>query len=66
MLNGMKIMKLYHWEDSFKNSINKIRNQELINYWIVAKLGVLLSVLWGCAPVFISLAAFATYIYREC
>ena len=63
MLNGMKVMKLYSWEDSFKNAINVIRDDELRTLWMIAKLGTVFSVLWGCAPVFISIAAFTTYIY---
>ena len=63
MLNGMKVMKLYSWEESFQNAINTIRDAELRKLWFLAKCGTVFSVLWGCAPVFISFAAFTTYIY---
>ena len=58
---GIKAIKLYAWEQSFKERILSIRHLELIQIRHVAYLDVIQSLVFGCTPIMISLAAFAVY-----
>ena len=62
ILNGIKIIKLYSWEDSFKEKITAIRNREVgylekTSYYIVG-----IAMAFSCASFLVSLALFATYL----
>ena len=58
---GIKAIKLYAWEQSFKERILSLRHLELIQIRHVAYLDVIQSLVFGCTPIMISLAAFAVY-----
>ncbi|KAM9462878.1 ATP-binding cassette sub-family C member 3 isoform 1-T1 [Clarias gariepinus] len=62
ILNGMKVLKLYAWEPSFKEKILHIRQKELN---VLRKSGYLsaLSVMaWTSAPFLVALTTFAVYV----
>ena len=50
VLNGMKVLKLYAWELSFKDKINAIRNAELVTLQKYAYLQAVSLFTWTCAP----------------
>ena len=62
LLQGMKILKLYAWEQSFMNEVNIIRNKELSIMLKMAYLSAGTSFIWSCAPFVVSLVTFATYV----
>ncbi|CAN9499822.1 unnamed protein product [Ophioblennius macclurei] len=62
MLNGIKILKLYAWEPSFKAQVEEIRAKEL---GVMKKFSYLASVstfFFTCAPALVSLASFAVFV----
>ena len=62
ILNGIKILKLYAWELSFRNQILKIRDSEIGALKKMAYYNSGMTFLWTCAPVIIALASFATFV----
>ncbi len=57
-----KTLKLYGWEDSLKEMIQKIRENEL-RYLIKSNFFSLLSFcLWNCSSLIVSIISFAYYI----
>ena len=50
VLNGMKVLKLYAWELSFKDKISAIRNIELETLRKYAYLSAFGTFTWTCAP----------------
>lgn len=54
VLNGIKVLKLYAWEESFLEKINFYRNKELVS---LRKLMIIFSIIlfvFNCAPFFVS------------
>ncbi|KAF7272715.1 hypothetical protein GWI33_014527 [Rhynchophorus ferrugineus] len=62
VLNGMKILKLYAWEQSFEEHIMGIRNREITSLRQSAYLHAGTMFIWNCAPFLVSCATFATYV----
>ncbi|BFZ13432.1 hypothetical protein BsWGS_16472 [Bradybaena similaris] len=62
VLNGIKVLKLYAWEESFQNKITEIRSQELITLKKTAYLVAVTMFVWTCAPYVVQLVSFGTYI----
>ncbi|XP_035695059.1 multidrug resistance-associated protein 1-like [Branchiostoma floridae] len=62
VLNGIKVLKLYAWELSFKEKIEKIRSKELQILRNAAFLNAGAAFTWACAPVLVSLTTFAVYV----
>lgn len=62
ILNGMKIIKLYAWESSFRDKVNAIRDKEIAALKKIAYLNAAMTFLWVCAPTIVALASFATYV----
>ncbi|KAK3589166.1 hypothetical protein CHS0354_018871 [Potamilus streckersoni] len=63
ILNGIKILKLYAWELSFRDKLQAIRNIELK---ILMKSGFIWTFMgfsWTVAPFLVGLVTFATYIF---
>ena len=58
---GIKAIKLYAWEQSFKERILVLRHLELIQIRKVAYLEVVQSLLFGSTPILIAVAAFAVF-----
>ncbi|RUS88621.1 hypothetical protein EGW08_003647, partial [Elysia chlorotica] len=62
ILNGIKVLKLYAWEDSFEKQVLDIRNRELIVLKKAAYLNSLTTFFWSCAPFLVSLTTFGVYV----
>ena len=54
ILNGIKVLKLYAWEESFSNIIGRIRQKELDLLKRAGYINALSTFLWQCAPFFVS------------
>ncbi|XP_063398260.1 multidrug resistance-associated protein 1-like isoform X1 [Mytilus trossulus] len=63
VLNGIKILKLYAWEMSFKDKIAAIRNIELTILKRSSMLSMIFWFSWGVAPYLVSLVTFATFVF---
>jgi len=61
MSAGIKAIKLYAWEQSFKERILSLRHLELTQIRHVAYLEVIQSLVFGSTPILIALSAFAVY-----
>jgi ABC-type multidrug transport system fused ATPase/permease subunit len=62
-LNNIKILKLYSWENGFKNKINKAREEELINREKNYGIENLNSMIQWSGPIFTSLISIGLYQY---
>ncbi|GAA6077744.1 ATP-binding cassette sub-family C member 3 isoform X1, partial [Tachysurus ichikawai] len=62
ILNGMKVLKLYAWELSFKEKILHIRQKELSVLLKSSYLSALSVMAWTSAPFLVSLTTFAVYV----
>ncbi|KAK3818901.1 MAG: multi drug resistance-associated protein MRP [Benniella sp.] len=63
LLNGIRIIKLYAWENAFMQRILTIRNDdELTTLKKLGYLSAVESITWSCTPFFVSLATFAVYV----
>ncbi|CAL1547665.1 unnamed protein product [Lymnaea stagnalis] len=62
VLNGMKVLKLYAWEESFQRKITDIRAEELTTLKKTAYLIAVTMFIWTCAPYVVQLVSFGTYI----
>lgn len=63
VLNGIKVLKLYAWEESFMKQIRGIRNRELrvlrtIGFWTACFMFT-----FNCAPTLVAISTFAVYIF---
>jgi len=54
ILNGIKVLKLYAWEKSFKEKVLAIRQKELNVLRKTAYLGALSTMAWTSAPFLVS------------
>ncbi|KAG0378501.1 hypothetical protein BGX24_003626 [Mortierella sp. AD032] len=61
ILAGIKIVKLYGWEDSFKQRITAYRDEELVNLKFFGKLNVFMSTMFQSLPMVVGLIAFSVY-----
>uniref|UniRef100_A0AAR2KHK9 ATP-binding cassette, sub-family C (CFTR/MRP), member 3 n=1 Tax=Pygocentrus nattereri TaxID=42514 RepID=A0AAR2KHK9_PYGNA len=62
ILNGMKVLKLYAWEVSFKEKVLQIRQKELNVLRKTAYLSALSTMAWTSAPFLVALTTFAVYV----
>ncbi|KAK5851307.1 hypothetical protein PBY51_002110 [Eleginops maclovinus] len=62
ILNGIKVLKLYAWENSFKDKVLEIRQKELNLLRKTAYLGALSTMAWTSAPFLVALTTFAVYV----
>ncbi|KAM8837861.1 ATP-binding cassette sub-family C member 3 isoform 2-T2 [Spinachia spinachia] len=62
ILNGIKVLKLYAWENSFKEKIMAIRQKELNVLRKMAYLGAVSTMAWTSAPFLVALTTFAVYV----
>uniref|UniRef100_A0A8C1DK44 ATP-binding cassette, sub-family C (CFTR/MRP), member 3 n=1 Tax=Cyprinus carpio carpio TaxID=630221 RepID=A0A8C1DK44_CYPCA len=62
ILNGIKVLKLYAWEVSFKEKILQIRQKELTVLRKTAYLSALSTMAWTSAPFMVALTTFAVYV----
>ncbi|XP_033117760.1 multidrug resistance-associated protein 1-like isoform X2 [Anneissia japonica] len=62
VLSGIKVLKLYAWEESFEDKIKDLRNKELVYLKKFAYLNAGTTFTWTCAPFLVSLCTFAVYV----
>ncbi|XP_041075964.1 ATP-binding cassette sub-family C member 3-like isoform X3 [Polyodon spathula] len=62
ILNGIKVLKLYAWENSFKEKVKQIREKELKVLRKSAYLGAVSIFAWTSAPFLVALTTFAVYV----
>ncbi len=62
ILNGIRVIKFYGWEESFKNLIEKLRCKEVSNLIRSSLLNALTSFTWNSAPIVVACVSFATYL----
>uniref|UniRef100_H2YLY4 Multidrug resistance-associated protein 1 n=1 Tax=Ciona savignyi TaxID=51511 RepID=H2YLY4_CIOSA len=65
ILNGIKVLKMYAWEMSFKDKVKAIRDKELDVLRTAAYLNAVGSFTWVSAPFLVSLTTFAVYVLSD-
>ena len=50
VLNGIKVIKLYAWEDHFQKDVENIRKKELAIFRRITYLNTVESFSWACTP----------------
>lgn len=50
ILNGIKVLKLYAWEESFEKIVEKVRSKEIGTLLKAAYLNAGSQFIWNCAP----------------
>ncbi|KAG7506621.1 canalicular multispecific organic anion transporter 2 isoform X1 [Solea senegalensis] len=65
ILNGIKVLKLYAWENSFRDKVLAIRQKELNVLRKTAYLGAVSTMAWTSAPFLVALTTFAVYVYVD-
>ena len=61
ILQGIRIIKYFAWENSYSNKVNEIRNTELVNLRTASYLRVVIHTILVTTPLFVTLVTFATY-----
>ncbi|XP_021346979.1 multidrug resistance-associated protein 7-like [Mizuhopecten yessoensis] len=62
VLGGIKIIKLYTWEDHFRKMIDKLRDAELQIMKQKKVIGAITGYLWTLTPIFMTVLTFSSYI----
>ncbi|KAK1333553.1 LOW QUALITY PROTEIN: hypothetical protein QTO34_005938 [Cnephaeus nilssonii] len=62
ILNGMKILKYFAWEPSFKNQVSDIRKKELKNLLTFGQMQSMIVFLLYLTPVLVSVITFSVYV----
>ena len=62
ILSGIKVLKLYGWEEAFTNHVLKIREKELQLIRRGGYLNAITVILASCTPFFVALVTFAIYV----
>jgi ABC-type multidrug transport system fused ATPase/permease subunit len=62
VLSGIKVLKFYGWELSFKEIIGRIRSTEMKFYKKIGMLSIISNFLWMCAPLIITIVSFGCFI----
>ena len=65
ILNGIKVLKLYGWETSFKERIDVIREKEVRVLRTSQFLSAISSISWFMAPYFVALGSFTVYVLSD-
>lgn len=66
ILNGIKVIKLYAWENSFLQKVRGVRHEELSALKNIAWGGAFQNFSWSCAPFVVSVTSFIFYIVSKC
>ena len=61
LINGMRVIKYYAWENTFADRVRKIRDREVGLVWKSQKVGALFGVALFSTPVFIAVCSLGTY-----
>ena len=62
VLGGIRVIKLYGWEDPFQAKINNIRKQELACMRKVAIVNSIGNLTWNIAPFLVTFLSFLVYV----
>ncbi|CEF71344.1 ATP-binding cassette sub-family C member 8 [Strongyloides ratti] len=62
VIGGIKVLKLYNWENSLENIITGIRKKELLNLKKLAYLNAATSLSWSSAPFLVAVVTFGVYV----
>eukprot|EP01133_Synstelium_polycarpum_P002439 gene2439-2772_t len=62
VLNGIKVIKLYSWEQSFMEHVKSIRDSELGVMTIIKYIQGFSLLLWSMSPIFVSVTTFGVFI----
>ncbi|XP_042235553.1 multidrug resistance-associated protein 1-like isoform X2 [Homarus americanus] len=62
IISGIKVLKLYAWEDSFNSQVEGVRRDEITVLRKSAFLHSFVTFIWLTTPYLVSLASFATYL----
>lgn len=62
ILQGIRVIKFFAWEESFRDKVNGIRDWELKQLRKTAYLNSVVMFMWMSAPLFVSIVTFATYM----
>ncbi|OQV17409.1 Multidrug resistance-associated protein 1 [Hypsibius exemplaris] len=62
IMNGMKVLKLYAWEQSFQDQVSGIRDRELDTLKKAAYLSAISFLTFILSPFMVALTTFATYV----
>ncbi|XP_055346994.1 multidrug resistance-associated protein 1-like [Paramacrobiotus metropolitanus] len=62
ILNGMKVLKLYAWEESFEKQVLELRELELRQLQKAARLEAISAFNWFVTPFLMSFVTFATFV----
>lgn len=62
LLNGVKVVKLYAWENSFLKNLISFRDKELEYLKRILTLDAVQTFLWQCSPFVVALVSFAVYV----
>lgn len=65
ILNGMKVIKLYAWEQAFMDIVLKLRTLEIKHIRRIAYFNALFSFMWVITPILVSFCTFAVYILSD-
>ncbi|KAF8788578.1 Multidrug resistance-associated protein 1 like protein [Argiope bruennichi] len=62
ILSGIKVLKLFAWENAFMKSIGSIREKEAVTLKKLAFVNGTITFLWICAPFLIAISSFMTFV----
>ena len=62
ILNGIRVIKFYGWEESFQRIVKKLRNKEISHLIKTSLLTATSSFTWSCAPYVVSSVSFLTFL----
>jgi len=62
IINGIRVLKMYAWENAFMKKVNENRLEEKVYRKIYNNLTTTMSTLYRFTPYLIQLVAFSTYV----
>ena len=65
ILNGMKVIKLYAWEEAYMSMILKLRKLEMKHIRRIAYFNSLFTFMWTVTPVLVSFFTFAVFVMSD-
>eukprot|EP00095_Tigriopus_kingsejongensis_P003830 maker-scaffold2698_size13172-snap-gene-0.3 protein:Tk03830 transcript:maker-scaffold2698_size13172-snap-gene-0.3-mRNA-1 annotation:"multidrug resistance-associated protein 1 isoform x4" len=65
ILGGVKVLKLYGWEQSFMGQILDIRDKEIVVLKKTAWLGAIINFVWISVPFLVALSSFTVYVFMD-
>ena len=65
ILTGIKVLKLYAWENPFSETIKQTRGKELSYMKTLAKVAAFTNFTYSCSPFIITLVVFVSYVFID-